>query len=194
MDTRTTKDASRVTDNKTRTEKSDASIGQAMKDQDISQSKGASKDTKQAQTPEKAKPQERTHVDLKRANFRDSTREAMPTKEGEARRHIISSHEMQTAIEKELNGKTLDSAASALRQKDASLIQAHPKSNQEVQQAAEHLYRDAFNDQKNLWVGSQAENVRVGTAVDKPKEWNNYQLGAHKRDMKRKYFWGDTKF
>ena len=191
-DTTTPKDLSRAKDSKSHVEKKPLKGGREMQGSKTGSSDAA---TKSKPKIEKTTPQ-KANVELQRAKFSTETKRALPVdnSKGEAKRHIISSQDMKTVIEDKLDGETLDKAAKALREKDKNLVDAHPKSNKEIQQGAKELYKRAFNDQKNLWVGSQVENAKIGTAVDKPKEWSGQKLGAHKREMKRKYFWGDTHF
>lgn len=194
MDTPKHKDSSRTTDSKSQPETKRPLGSQAMQEPRNSTADAAARGKPKVEKV----TQKKAHVELQRPkNFSTETKRALPVdnSKGEAKRHIISFKDMKTGIETQINNdKTLDEAAAALREKDPTLVREHPKSNREIQQGAEELLKRAFNDRKNLWVGSQAENVKIGTAVDKPKEWSGQQLGAHKREMKRKYFWNDTKF
>lgn len=113
--------------------------------------------------------------------------EGAKVQDGLARRHIISSNDLKTHYEKSLNGIPLKKAAERLREKGVQ-VKGEP-TQKSVNDAAQKLYANAFNEPRNLWVGDRKENASVQTAVDKPKEWSNHKLGAHKRYMQNKYLY-----
>ncbi len=112
-------------------------------------------------------------------------------KKGMARRHMISSKEVIDHYEKTLNGKTVAEAKALIEAKKVVTV-GKPLSNKAIQEAAQELLRNFFNDTANLWVGDSAENSSIQEDRDFPDDMSPAEKKNHVATMKRRYFL-DTK-
>jgi RHS repeat-associated protein len=103
-----------------------------------------------------------------RGVFTPTTREAIPVAEGDHRRHMISDRSMRTVVETALSGNLVrtreDQRAILIR------VGFPPKSlsDEDINNAARSWHQRMTNNQENLWPGSGAENIRMGTKRDFP--------------------------
>jgi dolichol kinase len=105
----------------------------------------------------------------------------------EARRHIIPSQEMLTHIETSLNGKTLAEAKTMLEGKASPGVTVPRLTNNAVQEAAQMLLRNFFNDVENLWVGNAAENSSLQDTWDFPRGWTDEKIWTLLIGIKQRY-------
>ena len=141
-----------------------------------------------------------TGVQLKRpGKFWVSTKEALGAREpelhiderrvkrGQARRHIISSHEVIMYFISRLSNVKKKTAKKRIESKGKPLgiLVGKNPSIPAIQEAAQALINEFFNDTSNLWVGDSAENSSIQEDRDYPPSLN---AAAHVRKMKRKYF------
>ncbi len=169
--------------------------GEVARRATVEKGKGGATSAETKATQEIGKAQ----IELHRPNFRPATKEALRQaypdqhwkrdkprlRQGFDRRHVISSGEMKAAYEKAYLNKSQREVADMLKEKNV-----HHK---DVNQGAQKLYADAFNDPKNVWVGDATDNRTKQTDVDYRPYMGDKRFAAHKAAMQKKYFWPDSK-
>jgi hypothetical protein len=108
-------------------------------------------------------------------------------KKGLARRHIISSHEVITHFVERLTNVKKSTAVKRIDAKGSklSIVVGAKVTILTIQEAAQALIKEFFNETENLWVGDSAENSSIQEDRDYPPSLN---ASAHVRKMKAKYF------
>jgi hypothetical protein len=108
-----------------------------------------------------------------------------------ARRHIIASNEVIEHYLARLSGITLKTAKKRIEAKgkklDAQITVSARLNRVTIQEAAQALIHEFFNETSNLWVGDSAENSGIGDARDYPDD-PKFSAAAHVRRIKSKYF------